>query len=348
MAKVDANPGLKLIEKPIPTLKDGQDVLIEVGACGICGADVNMYNSHEPHMIRMARFGWPRIMGHEFAGTVREIGKDVVGFKEGDRVACEPGHPCGVCYYCLRGQPNFCQTKSDRTLGVTRDGGFAPFALVNSRQLHKVPKEMPFVEAAMFEALGTSLHALEQSHCKAGDSAVVIGPGPLGILATMLLQLSGIRTLVVAGRETSRGRLKLAADLGAHTVEIAGGNLEDAVRSLTAGIGADVVFDFAGGSDSLDQALKVVRKGGQIVAVGTLTRASISHSLILGEINIVGSAGRVPQTWRRAIDLVAHKAIDLSKIITHVLPLEDYEKAFQLIMERKAMKICLVPAPGTR
>ncbi|MDO8670966.1 MAG: alcohol dehydrogenase catalytic domain-containing protein [Dehalococcoidia bacterium] len=344
VAKVDTSPGLRLIERPIPTISGGQDVLVEVGACGICGADLQMYNSYVTHMQRMSAFGFPRIMGHEIAGTVREVGKDVIGFAEGDHVVCEPTFPCGVCFFCLRGQPNLCKIKADRTLGVTRDGGYAKYVLVNSHQLAKVPKDMPFEEAAMFEPIGVALHALEQSRFKAGDSAVVIGPGPLGILAAMLLQLSGIRTLVVAGRQSSRDRLAVAAEIGAQTVEIAGSNLEEKVLALTDGLGADVVFEFAGGPDALNSAFAVVRKGGEIIVASTGPTGHITHDLILKkELTIVGSAGRVTSTWHRTIDLIAHQAIDLRKVITHVLPLEEYDTAFQLLLNRKALKICLVP-----
>ncbi|MBI2864306.1 MAG: alcohol dehydrogenase catalytic domain-containing protein [Chloroflexi bacterium] len=348
VAKVDARPGLKLIERPVPRISEGHDVVIEVGACGICGADLLTYNSDEHQLRSLGRNGFPRVLGHEIAGTVREIGSEVTGLKEGDIVACELGPVCGTCFDCTRGQANLCQTGFDRSVpGSTRDGGYAKYVLAHYRQLVKLPQGVPFEEAAIFQPLATSVHSLERSHYKAGDSAVVIGPGPLGLLAAMLLQASGVRTLVVAGRPTSRDRLKVAAEIGARTVEINGDNLLKEVRALTEGRGADVVFDFAGGGLALTEAVKVVRRGGEIVTAGLETAGEFSPRLIvIKELTIVGAVRRAPSSWDRAVDLVANRAIDLRKIITHVLPLEEYEKAFELLRNRKALKICLVPEPG--
>ncbi len=339
LAKVDSKRGVKLIEIPEPKIRGKDEILVEVGACGICGADVKTYLSTEQSVSRMSRHGWPFPMGHEIGGTVREVGKEVTEFKEGDRVACQAYTPCGFCYYCIRGQTNLCVNPGKRV------GGDARYVLVTPRYLFKLPEAIPVEEAALVEPLGVALRAIERSHVKPGDSAVIIGPGPLGILAAMLLKSTGIQTLVVAGRKTSRERLKIAAEIGAMTVEISGDNLQEETRSLTAGIGVDVVFDFTGGSEVLGEAIELVRRGGEIVIIsGGETAGELDQNQIVAkELTVMGSRHLQSSTWHRAVNLVASQTLDLRKVITHILPLEEYEKAFHLLLERKAMKVVLVP-----
>ncbi|MFC1963277.1 zinc-binding dehydrogenase [Chloroflexota bacterium] len=344
LAKVDANRGLSLIERPEPMVNDGHDVLIEVGACGICGSDLDTYLSEDRMISLISRYGWPRILGHEIAGIVREVGKEVTDFKSGDRVASDVAPPCGFCFFCSRGNPNLCDNTFDNLLGIGMDGGYARYVLVTPHYLFKLPDTVTFEEAAMLEPVGVAVRAMERSNIKPGDTAVIIGPGPLGILAAMLLKRSGIQTLIVAGRHTSRKRLKIAGDIGAITVEIKGDNLKEKTLDLTGGLGADVVFDFAGGSQAMAAAVNVVRKGGEIVMVGVgLAEGFDQNTIMMKELTVLGSVARVHSTWQRAINLVSNRALDLNRVITHVLPLEESEKAFQLLLERKALKVILVP-----
>ncbi|MFC2059421.1 zinc-binding dehydrogenase [Chloroflexota bacterium] len=332
------------MERPEPKVREENDVLVEVGACGICGSDLTTYLSEERMISWMLRYGWPQVLGHEIGGTVRDVGKEVTGFKPGDKVACHASLPCGFCFYCSRGQTNLCEGQAVKSLRRTRTGGYAKYVLVTPHYLLKMAENVPVEEAALVEPLGVSLHAIERSHVKPGDSAVIIGPGALGILAAMLLKLNGVQTLVVAGRRTSRERLNIASEIGAITVEINGDNLLEETRNLTAGLGADVVFDFAGGPEAMFEAIKVVRKGGEIVMVGAGASGGFDQNQILiKELTILGSLNWQPTTWYRAVNLVANQALDLGKILTHSLPLEEYDKAFQLLIERKALKAILVP-----
>jgi len=200
LAKVDVNRGLSLIEMPEPKVSEGQDILVEVGACGICGSDLAASLSEERIISWMSRYGWPQVLGHEIAGIVREVGKEVAEFKPGDLVVCHPIPPCGFCFYCSRGQTNLCENHAVKGLRSARIGGYAKYVLVTPHYLLKMAENVPVEEAALVEPVGVSLHAIERSHVKPGDSAVIIGPGALGVLAAMLLKLSGVQTLVVAGR----------------------------------------------------------------------------------------------------------------------------------------------------
>jgi len=282
-------------------------------------------------------------MGHEIGGTVREVGEGVTEFKEGDRVAFHASPRCGVCFYCMRGQSNLCTNTGKRV------GGFAKYVVFTHRYLFKLPETVSVEEAALVEPLGVALRAIERVHLKPGDSALIIGPGALGILAAMLLKSSGIQTLVVAGRKTSRERLKIAAEIGATAVEISGDNLQDEIRARTAGLGVDVVFDFTGASGVLGEAIKLVRSGGEIVILGggettgEVEQKFNQNQIIAKELTILGSRNLQFSTWHRAVNLVASQSLNLRKVITHSLPLEEYEKAFQLLIERKALKVVLVP-----
>jgi len=344
VAKVDTNRGLKLIEIPEPKISDPNDVLIEVGACGICGTDLDIYASEEIPLAVMSPHGWPRVLGHEVAGMVKEVGKDVTGFREGDHVVCETSPPCGFCFYCRRGQPNVCEKKRGQILGLSKNGGLAKYIVTSANALYKMPKDIPFEEASLLVTLGTAYRSIERSHVKPGDTVVVIGPGPIGILGTMLLQLNGIQTLIVAGRTSSRERLKVAAELGVQTIDINEKNLEEEVYTLTDGRGADVVFEFAGGAQPLTQAVRIARPGGEVVTTSGGAAGEFElHWLTYKELTLLGTRSRQPSTWHRAINLMVNHAADFKKVITHVLPLTEYEKAFELLFDRKALKVILVP-----
>ncbi|MFC1966162.1 zinc-binding dehydrogenase [Chloroflexota bacterium] len=339
LVKVDSKRGLNLIQMPEPKIREKDEVLVEIGACGICGADVNAYLSTKRTLSRVAQYGLPYRLGHEIGGTVREVGEEVTEFKEGDLVVCHSMPPCGFCFYCIRGQTNLCINSGKKI------EGYARYVVVTPLYLFKLPESVSIEEAALVEPLGVVLRAIERVHLKPGDSVLIIGPGPLGILAAILLKSTGIQTLVVAGRKTSRERLKIAAETGAMTVEISGDNLQEEIRALTAGLGVDVVFDFTGNSEVLGEAIKLVRSGGEIVIIagGETAGEFDQNQIVAKELTIMGTRHLQSSTWHRAINLVASQALNLRKVITHTLPLEEYEKAFQLLLDRKALKIVLVP-----
>jgi len=345
IAKVDEQQGVRIIDYPEPAIIETSDVLVEVGACGICGTDLNIYMSDEVPISQMKLYGWPRILGHEVAGTVRGVGEAVTGFQVGDRVVCDSSPACGSCFYCRRGYPSLCERKGGKILGFTRHGGFAKYVLASSFSLHKLPESIPFEEGAVLvEAAGVAIHAVEKSSVKPGDKVVVIGPGPIGIIASMLIKLCGVQTLVVAGTEADKDRLEISTGIGAHAVEVTGTSLETEVNALTAGRGADVVFICAGGAQPLNQAVKVARAGGQVIDAAGGERGEFERNwIMMKELTLIGCRTQGPSTWDRALDLVMSKNIDLRKVISHVLHLEEYEVAFKALLDKKAMKIVIVP-----
>ncbi len=344
--KTRPEPGIDIFEHPEPKITRGDEVLIEVAACGICGSDLHTYRWRAEEMSRVKRqMQFPRVLGHEVAGTVRQAGRDVVGgFQVGDRAMCETSAGCGFCYYCHMGRPNLCERRHEYTLGVGADGGFARFMVIRSNCLYKIPASISFVEAAVMEPFAMVVHAIGRSHMKAGDHVVIMGPGPMGLLAAMIAKASGAASVTVAGLAIDRERLIVASRIGAEAIEISGNRLEEAVLNRTDGRGADIVFDIAGGSEALSSALEVVRKAGEVVMVGLGDPGPLEQkTIVIKELSIVGALSRLPSDWDRASALISSRTVDLRPVISHILPLQRAKEAFELLDARKGIKIVLVP-----
>lgn len=339
VAKTKREPGIELVDVPEPKLTGENQVLIEVKACGICGSDLEIY-SWEPRMARrLASLPFPLILGHEPAGTIVEVGKGVPHLKVGDRVACGTGGECGFCYYCRRGLFHLC----DNRHLYFGSGAFARYFRINSVAAFKIPDDMPFQQAACLEPLCVSFRAIERSHLKPGDFALVIGAGPIGFLTAILARLNGASKVGVAGRSTSALRLHLAADLGFETFRVDEESFREKILSETGGQGADVVFECStGGWAAFKEAGKAVRKGGEIILVGLGPDGECNLGDIMGrELTVMGSYHSLPSTWDRAIALVASGRLELDPIVTHVLPLENAVEGFEAMVNRKALKAVL-------
>jgi L-iditol 2-dehydrogenase len=240
---------VELREIPVPEIGPS-DVLLAVGAVSVCGSDVHQaYGTHSwPVNIPVA-------LGHEFGGTVAAAGHDVQDFREGDRVVSETAAViCGACLMCRTGRYNLCPTRKGFGYGV--DGAMAQFVKVPARCLHRVPDSLPFELACLTEPHSVAYNAMcENATIRPGDSVLVVGPGPIGLLCARMAALSGAHPLIVAGLSGDGARLATARALGAtHAVNIQAEKLEDVVKSV-APIGADVVCDASGASRPLDVAL---------------------------------------------------------------------------------------------
>jgi len=192
LAFVKKQPGLggELLEWKEPTLQSSHEVLIEVKACGICGSDVHFYEWPEEMNAQLLKvLTFPRVLGHEAAGILREVGREVRDFKVGDRVVCETWGGCGLCYYCRLGRFN--HRLYQKRIGQKVDGEMAKYLVVPSLSLYKISETLSFDEGAVVEPLGVALHAFERSHMKPGDDLVIIGPGPIGLLGAMIAQAMG-------------------------------------------------------------------------------------------------------------------------------------------------------------
>ncbi len=339
VVKSRPEPGIDILERPEPKLTKGDYVLLQVGACGVCGSDLHFYH-WEPHV--RSEITLPRILGHEVAGTVVEVGPDVTQFKPGDRVVTETWGGCGLCYYCRLGLFNHCMHQT--RIGQQMDGGMARYVMVPYVSLYSIPDDMPFEEAAVIQPVGVALHCLERVELKAGDSLAVIGPGPIGILAAMLADLSGAHPVIMLGLSADQARLDLVRQMGHEVVVTDHDDPVKAVRDLTQGLGVDVVLDASGGAGSLSLAVDLVRRGGQIGIIGLSPERPFNPTAVaLKELTIHGSYRRQPSTWYRAIRLVSSRKLDVRPLVTHRLPVAEAEEGFKILLARKGIKAVIVP-----
>ncbi len=342
LAVVKSKPekGIEILDRPVPSLQADDQVLIQVGACGVCGSDLHFYEwaAHIADEISL-----PRILGHEVAGTVVKTGKAVKNFKPGDRIVTETWGGCGDCYYCRLGMFNHClyQTR----IGQKADGGMTEFVVVPAISLYPIPAEMPFEEAAVIEPVGVALRGWERvSRFKPGDTVVVLGPGPIGILAGLICRAAGAVRVIITGLKVDAARLGLARKLGLTTVNVEEENARERILALTQGRGAEVVLDVSGGRGSLSQAIDFVKLGGEIALIGISPPSETPLQLIaLKEVTIYGSFRRLPSTWYRAINLVASRQIDVRPLVTHQVRVSRAEEAFQALFRREAIKALILP-----
>jgi threonine dehydrogenase-like Zn-dependent dehydrogenase len=334
IAKTRPAFGAEIIELPEPRPGEGE-LLVRIGACGICGSDLHLYE-WELGADRMAG-QMPFVMGHEPAGDVVAVGARVTGFKPGDRVALDPFGHCGNCGPCRAGRFNLCSSPTHLS------GAFAEYAIAPVGNAHRVPKDMNMEVAALLEPFGTGLHAVEQSSLKAGDSAVVEGPGPIGLSVALSLRALGVTSIVITGLDVDKDRLALAREMGFKTVCASDRNWIEQVRALMPEGGADAVFDACG---MIDSPRELVHRGGQLVEIGWPARDLSStelRALFFHGVSIINSRVRMPETWRRAIALVASGAVDLMPMVTHRFDITHGIEAFELLRARGGVKALVIP-----
>ncbi|HUN59111.1 MAG TPA: alcohol dehydrogenase catalytic domain-containing protein [Candidatus Binataceae bacterium] len=333
IAKTRPELGIEIVDVPVPKPGTGE-LLVKVAACGICGSDLHIYLWELGAERAVARM--PSVIGHEPAGEVVEVGAGVKDFKVGDHVALDPFGPCGQCSSCLAGRFNFCA--SPGRLG----GAFAEYAIAPVQNSWKVPKTMDLEVAALLEPFATGLHAVEESSLKAGDSAVIEGPGPIGLCTAIAARQAGLTDIIVTGLAADHERLALARSMGFKTVCASDRDWIDQVRSILPD-GADTVFDAAG---FLDSVRHLVKRGGEVVELGWPARDipnTEMRSLFFHGVRIIPSRVRVPETWRRAIAMAAADAIDLMPMVTHRFDLDHGIEAFELLRNKQGVKALIMP-----
>jgi alcohol dehydrogenase/L-iditol 2-dehydrogenase len=333
-------PGaVDLRDVPEPMIGSAE-VLLRPRGVGICGSDL-----HQWHAKQSWKVNWPVTLGHEFAGEVIAVGVDVRGFAPGDRVTCETAAVvCGVCPMCRIGHYNLCPERLGFGYGV--DGAAADYVKVAARLLHRIPDEVSWAEAALTEPCSVAFNAVvEKSHPKPGDTAVVLGPGPIGLLALQMLRNSGVTQLVIVGLDRDAARLELAEQFGA--TAIIRSDREDAVDrviEMTQGFGADLIIDAAGVSATLWQALQMVRPEGQITKVGWGPQP-FGHSLdplVAKAATLQGSFSHNWTTWERVLKLMAARRLDLEPFL-HRYPLREWREAFERMDRLELPKVVLEP-----
>jgi L-iditol 2-dehydrogenase len=332
---------LEIAEVPTPAVVAGE-VLIRVGACGICGSDVHGYDGSSGRRIP------PIVMGHEAAGRIAAVGAGVTGLAEGDRVTFDSTIYCGACEYCRRGEVNLCDHR--QVLGVScgdysRAGAFAEFVVVPARVVYKLPESISFAEAAMLEAVAVAIHAVSLAEISAESTALVVGAGTIGVLILQALRAAGCGRVFVSDVDATR--LKMAKELGAEDVLSANEDTVAQILRRTGGVGVDVAMEAVGRNETVNAAIASVRKGGTVVLVGNISPDVTLplQKVVTRQIRLQGScasAGEYPE----AIALMASGAIRVKPLITAIAPLAEGPQWFERLYAREPNLLKVVLTPG--
>ncbi len=339
-------PGeVELREVPVPDVSDGT-VLLQVAAVGVCGTDV-----HQLYHTRKSTTGLPVTLGHEFAGTVVAVSStshesNQGRFREGDRVVSETAeYVCGTCAYCRAGHYNVCPHR--RGFGFRANGAMAAYVRVPERCLHHLPDGLGLDLAALAEPCCVAYNAIvERSLVRPGDSVLILGPGPIGLLCLAMARLSGAGTIVVAGLTSDAARLAMAYDVGAsQTVDLQLEDLAEVVRSIGDGHGVDLVVDASGSSRALDPAMDAVRPMGHITKVGWGPEPlNVSLDPIVAKAaTLAGSFSHTFNTWERVIALLASGTLDVAPLVGLRAPLSQWREGFEAMHEGRVAKAVLHP-----
>jgi (R,R)-butanediol dehydrogenase / meso-butanediol dehydrogenase / diacetyl reductase len=335
---------LRLVELVESALQPGE-VRIKVAYCGICGSDLHEYvdGPHAipvdcPHPISGRRA--PLTLGHEFCGTVVESADPLV--RIGARVAVEPEYRCGHCDYCRQGQYNRCVAMG--FVGLMGDGALADTVVVPSYTVHRLPEEVRFDQAAVFEPAAVALHAVRTSGLRAGDACAVFGMGPVGLLTVAMLRQCGAGQIIAV--DVHAHRLALAGAMGAsRVVDATREDSAGAVFAATSGRGVAIAFEVAGMQATLDSALACIRKGGEAVLVGLMGKAQVDvFDIVNRELRLTGSVG-YRDVFPTLIAWTSKRLIDPSVIVTRKVSLaQAVPQGFDaLLADKDQVKVLVSP-----
>lgn len=321
---------LRVAEHPDPEPGPGE-VLIRVQAVGVCGSDLHYYKEG---CIGDAVVRDGFIMGHEFAGVIEALGEGVSvrEFRVGDRVAPDPAVSCGHCEFCEQGHPNLCLNLRFAGQPPDIDGALRELMPWPAKVCYKIPDALSFADGAMLEPLGVALFASDLGKVKLGDTVVVIGCGPIGLLTLQCARLAGAGRIIALDRLAYR--LKAARDLGADdTLLVTGEGHIESVLDWTKGRGGDVVFEAAGDNDAMRDAVEMAKRGGRVIYIGIPPKDYIMFGANSSRRKglTIKLVRRMKHTYPRAIALVESGKIDVRRIVTHTFPLEAGGKAFDLV-----------------
>lgn len=332
---------LEYTDVPDPEPGD-DDVLVRVKACGICGSDV------AGHTGKTGRRLPPVIMGHEAAGVVERIGRNVAGFAPGDRICFDSTVYCNQCPACRQGLYNRCVQR--QVLGVSvpefkRDGAFAELLAVPHWICAKLPENMSFVQAALLEPASIGTHAANRPPISESDTVVVIGAGTIGLFVLQAARLRGAGTVIAS--DLNEFRLNLAKQVGVDAcINPRRVNLREEILRRTEERGADVAFEAVGFGETFRQAVSAVRTGGHVVAVGNLQKQVEFdlQDMVSRELTFTGSYASAGE-FRTCIDLIASGEIDVGPLISEAVPLREGPAAFKRLLEGREnlLKVVLEP-----
>lgn len=303
---------IEVRDLPDPEPEPGE-VVIRVGYCGICGSDLEAYAT--------GMYETGLVIGHEFAGTIVQIGPGVSGWQVGDRVVVSDALPCGVCQSCREGRLDACESLA--MIGVTHDGGMAGYVKFMAGGLCRLPEGVSLRQGALAEPLSVALHGVRRSRLRPGDVALVMGAGPIGLLTLQCALLAGARRVAVT--EVDPVRAALAGRLGAAAVlDPRRDNVGLALSRLTGGRGPDLVYICTGAPGPYRDAISLVRRGGQVFILGLCVEPVDADfmSVAMGELSIEGSFAGLAE-MPAAVEFIAQRRVDVEALVSHEISLEE-------------------------
>jgi L-iditol 2-dehydrogenase len=335
---------VRVEEAPRPTA-GADEVSIRIRNCSTCGTDVKISKFGHHHIVP------PRVMGHEIAGEIVDVGPAVSGWAVGDRVQVIAAIPCGRCRDCLAGRMTVCANQE--SMGYHYDGGFAEYMTVPGKVLsvsglNRIPAGLSFAEASVAEPLACVLNGQSLARVGPGDDVVVIGSGPIGCLHVRLARARGAAQVILV--DINADRLRAAADIVRPDATLVGtdNDLVDEVRKLTDGHGASVVITAAASGRAQEQAVRMAARQGRISLFGGLPKEdpliTVDANLVhYRELTIVGANGSSPAHNAQALELIASGTVPVADLITHRLPLERTLEAFGIVERGEAIKVTVEP-----
>jgi threonine 3-dehydrogenase len=326
LTKAQPEPGATLVEMDIPRIQK-DEVLIEVKSAAVCGTDIHFYQWDSTAANFPVRL--PLVLGHEYSGDVVEVGQEVQGVSVGDRVSVETHVPCGKCYSCGLGNGHNCQEMG--LIGINYPGAFAKYAKAPARVTYKLPPGIGYEEGSLFEPAGVAMRGIDEARIAPGDTVVIIGCGPIGLIAVQMALTVGAAQVIAI--DVKEFRLEMARRMGARTLNPQQDNIVERVKEISGRKGgADVVLEISGAPEVFDYLFDILRLEAHVVTIGHVSRpisVNISKQINLKGVTLKGVFGRrIWETWEHLSSLVAAKRIDLTGIITHHFPLEAFQEAF--------------------
>jgi 2-desacetyl-2-hydroxyethyl bacteriochlorophyllide A dehydrogenase len=339
--KVDQKEECIIKDIPIPT-PGPDEALVKVKAAGFCGTDVAIIENH--FMGRHGKVKLPMIPGHELAGEVVEVGKNVTKIRVGERVTSSDIKGCGDCYGCKIGLFHFCRNWDH--LGIDSPGCFAEYLVASEDILFPIPEYISDDEATLLELMTTSVRAFRTNCLKPGSTVVLLGPGPFGLLLLQSALSAGAGYCIMIGLNGDEQRLKAASELGAN--KVINGDKTDVIKEvldLTQGKGADVVVEATGNPEAVSQGMEILGVGGLLLMGGSgFAGQEISFkpwNVVREEKQLKGLQGFTWADYLLALQLYSQKKMKVKPLITHIMKLEEINKAYQIAKKRESIKIVL-------
>lgn len=323
---------IRIEEIPVPEIQDNE-VLIKIHYCGVCGTDVHIYHGDGGSF----EVNPPLVPGHEFSGIVEKVGAKVTHVKPGDHVSGDPNVMCGSCYFCKNKMEQFCT--SNIGIGTTADGGFAEYVAMRASHVFKVPDHVDLMAAAMAEPTSCCVHGIDLCGIKQGDTVLVLGGGPIGIIAMQMAKNCGASKVILSEpvAEKRELALKLGADAVVNPLET---NVEQFLAELTPNV--NCVIECVGNTRTQMDAIRFAGKCATVMffgLVGPEDEITVKPDVIFKKELKITSSFINPYAYSRAIDILASGKLDVTSIITHVVPLEELPNVFKDPAYRRSGKV---------